>query len=335
MLSISPPRRAADAVLYFRDHLSSAADADAPSPGMWRGQGASSLQMVDPVDVATLSALLLGVTPDGPSLVRNAGAVRRRAAWDLTLSSPKSVSVLWGLAMPELADAILQAHRDAAEWTFDEVESRWAITRRGHAGRQRVPARLVIAAFTHHASRALDPQLHDHHLVLNLGEAPDGAWGAWEPQPVFAHQLEIGALYRARLETQLQAIGLATEPDEIGFRLRDVPRALESEFSRRRAQIERYLAGNPNPSPKAAEVALFATRCDKVDVPLEALREDWQRRAERVLGGFPRLPMLQPTHDHNPTVGEGPKDVATRVPGDLPNRQTSPEMDHLEPGPTP
>jgi hypothetical protein len=46
-------------------------------------------------------------------LVQNAGHPKRDAAWDLTFSAPKSVSVLWALVPEPIRQQIEQAHQAA------------------------------------------------------------------------------------------------------------------------------------------------------------------------------------------------------------------------------
>jgi len=68
-------------------------------PGTWYGLGARHLNIHnDIVDSKTYQNLMMGGAPDGAPLVQNAFDEKRRKAWDLTYSAPKSVSLLWARA---------------------------------------------------------------------------------------------------------------------------------------------------------------------------------------------------------------------------------------------
>lgn len=112
-----------------------------------------------------------------------------RAFYDLTYSAPKSVSVYWSALRAAgedaLADAVLAAHNEAAEYATDYLEANtWIRTgRHGRAGaastgRHERPAGLIRLAFQHSTSRATDPHLHTHTAVINRAPGADGKWRA-------------------------------------------------------------------------------------------------------------------------------------------------------------
>jgi conjugative relaxase-like TrwC/TraI family protein len=301
MLSISPSKRSKEAIDYFAAHLRPDGGPDL-APGRWLGNGAAALGLQGPVAAETLAGLLLGVAPDCRPLVRNAGDPKRRAGWDLVLSAPKSVSVLWALGEPEIAGAIHAAHQAAVDHALASMDAQWGTTRRGEGGRSKRPARLIVATFSHFTSRALDPQLHDHGLVLNLGLAEDGTWGTLEPKPIFQQQLALGAIYRADLERRLKGLGLETEPDGEGFRLVAVDRELERLFSQRREEINERLEAWGRSSPQAAQAACLATRTAKRSMPLQEARRLWRLRADAlVANGCPV--QAAPTDGYAPAPG--------------------------------
>ena len=65
-------------------------------PGRWLGSLAASNGLIGEVDAEDLRSVLAGVLPSSGE--RIAGCNRKNAAIDVTLSAPKSVSVLWALA---------------------------------------------------------------------------------------------------------------------------------------------------------------------------------------------------------------------------------------------
>lgn len=58
---------------------------------------------------------------------------------------------------------------------------------------------LVIASFQHGTSRAQDPQLHTHNVIMNATKGEDGAWRSLEPRAIYQLQKQIGAVYRQEL----------------------------------------------------------------------------------------------------------------------------------------
>ncbi len=243
----------------------------------WFGRGAQTLQLVGEVDAKGLSNLFGGFHPvTGAALVQNAGADDRQAGWDLTFSAPKSVSVLWSaLARPE-QERIESCVHDAAGRAISFLEDSAALTRRGHAGIAREKVGLVGVSVLHHTSRSLDPQLHVHSVLTNIGVRADGTTGTILSRPLYVSKMAAGALFRAELSHLLETrLGLAIERDGASFRVRGVPKPLCDEFSKRRRLIEAELSLRGHDSARAAAAAALDTRDVKTHVPLERLQAVW------------------------------------------------------------
>ena len=121
------------------------------------------------VGAGQLRVLLAGFSPTGGQRLTNrpVGAARV-TGFDLTFSAPKSVSVLWGLAPPEVSDLVRRGHDRAVVDALGYLERHATMAPRGAGGLHRIGAGgLVAAAFRHRTSRAGDPQLHTHVLVAN------------------------------------------------------------------------------------------------------------------------------------------------------------------------
>ena len=140
-----------------------------------------------------------------------------------------------------------------------------------------------MAGFTHKTSRALDPQLHEHLVILNVGIGSDGRWRWVDSRGLYAHKMMASAVFRAELRDRLFRLGYRWDKiDErglaelAGFR----PQVLE-EFSTRSRQIAAYLADQGLERTSAsAQHATLATRQTKVDVEFQELRTTWAERAE-------------------------------------------------------
>ncbi|NEQ47541.1 MAG: relaxase domain-containing protein [Leptolyngbya sp. SIOISBB] len=250
-------------------------------PGKWHGQGAAALALASKIEPEHFRAVIDGFTPDGHGkLVQNAGDAKRQPGWDLTFSAPKTVSVVWSQAGPETRAHIQEAQETATRTALDWLEEE-SVTRRGKGGHIKEPAKLIIATFEHGTSRAQDPQLHTHCLIMNAAVREDGTTGAIESQQFYRNKMTAGALYRAELARQLEErLGLQvmkTGDKQNLFELRDVDPALVEEFSKRRAEIEAALDATGNSSAKAAEIAALDTRHVKGHAPREELFRVWRQ----------------------------------------------------------
>ena len=192
---------------------------------------------------------------------------QRVAAIDLPFRAPKSVSVLFGLADPRVGEQVAAAHDAAVSAAVGYLEQVASFGLRGHHGdgaRARVVGTdgFIAAAFRHATSRAGDPLLHTHVVVLGLMRGVDGGWSAVPTGRLFQHAKTAGYLYQRALRAELsRRLGVAWTPVVNGTaELAGVPRELVEVFSTRRAQIVAWLAAVGLRGPRAAQVAALRTR---------------------------------------------------------------------------
>ncbi len=217
------------------------------APGHWTGSGAVGLGLAGQVDPADLAALFgQGRDPrTGEALGRpfdhRAGS-EVVAGYSLSLSPPKSVSVLWALGGAEVAEQVRAGHEAAVAATVSFLEDHASFSRTGKAGVFQVDTDgLVVAAFVHRVSRAVDPQLHTHLLVSNKVRCLDGRWRAVDGRELYAHQKPAGNLYQAALRAELAArLGVEWAPVDANGQadIVGVPTELCRHFSSRRREIE-------------------------------------------------------------------------------------------------
>jgi hypothetical protein len=82
---------------------------------------------------------------------------------------------------------LIEAHDRAVSKAVSELERH--AEARVHGGRDVVTTGNVIAAsFRHETSRALDPQLHSHCVVLNITRRAGGEWRAIDARGIFRAQ---------------------------------------------------------------------------------------------------------------------------------------------------
>lgn len=246
-------------------------------PGQWRGQGAEALSLFGEVSPELLSELFQGRL-DGEALVQNAGSPKRTPGWDLTFSAPKSVSVAWSQADRAAGNEIRAAHQEAVDRALGYLEERAAWTRRGRGGAELESCKLIFATYEHGTSRAQDPQLHTHALLMNAGVREDGSTGALDTRELYILKLTAGTLYRAELARQLeQRLGLLSVQDGTSFRLEGVPQELTEHFSTRRSQIVQKLKQQGSSGGVASERAAITTRTNKEHRPRAELMPEWQQ----------------------------------------------------------
>jgi conjugative relaxase-like TrwC/TraI family protein len=151
---------------YTRDH----------SPSEWHGDGAQALGLSGPVNRQAFAALVEGQMPGGATLHRGGSA--RRGGTDFEFSAPKSFSIQ---ALVNGDGRLLDVHRSAVAIARQRIEATIAtrVTERG-AMRLEFTRSAVIAQFEHATSRAGDPDLHSHVVVLNLTCRADGQWRSIE-----------------------------------------------------------------------------------------------------------------------------------------------------------
>ena len=134
-----------------------------------------------------------GDPKDGPPspqmLVQNAGKKNRQDGWDLTFSLPKSISVIWSQADRTLRQQVEQLCEEALEETLMWTEDKFGFSRTGSKGSGKLErAKLSFAVFQHGTSRAGDPQLHWHCLLMNVGYCEDGKSRSISSKPIYKEQ---------------------------------------------------------------------------------------------------------------------------------------------------
>ncbi|MGI8792369.1 MAG: MobF family relaxase [Acidimicrobiales bacterium] len=128
------------------------------------------------------------------------------AGYDLTFSPVKSVSTLWAIAPPEIAQAIAGAHDAAVQDALTFLERQVLYTREGKDGARQVETKgLIAAAFTHRDSRDGDPDLHTHVSVANKVQTVEGKWLSIYGRVLHQHVVAASETYNTALESHLGA----------------------------------------------------------------------------------------------------------------------------------
>src|SRR3954449_5986207 len=216
--------------------------------------------------------------------------------YDLTFSAPKSVSALWALGSDGVSTAVRRAHAAAVRTALDYLDEHAAVSRTGRDGATQVGSDgFAAAVFDHRTSRAGDPQLHTHALVLNKVRCADGGWRTIDGHEIYAHKKSAGALYQAALRNELtRTLGVSWTPvsKDGQAEIAGVPTELTRLWSKRTAQtlteaapvIAGYeqLLGRPLTSAERVavqKVAVIKTRPHKDDVDIIGLLDRWRAEA--------------------------------------------------------
>lgn len=260
------------------------------SPSEWQGEGAKALGLSGEVSRDTFRAMLDGKLPDGQQLgTMREGKLQHRPGWDVTLSAPKSVSIMAEVAGDR---RLVAAHANAVKAALAYIERHTAATRiraDGGVEQRQTTDNLVIASFRHDTSRAQDPQLHTHNVIMNMTQDAEGNWRSLEPRALYQLQKAIGAVYRQELAVGVRALGYGIEQGKDSlFEIKGVPAAVIRAFSERAAQVEARLAergqSRATASAEEKQIAALDTREAKQSLERGELVSTW--RAEADAAGF-------------------------------------------------
>jgi conjugative relaxase-like TrwC/TraI family protein len=220
-------------------------DADEPR-GIWHGRAAGMLGLSGAVDDVAFLALMAGLDPRDPGRLLGTGYSERSVrGFDVTASSPKSVSVLWAVGDDHVRAEVLAAHDAAVAAVAEWIETH-AHTRFRMGGKVVVvdAEGIVAAGFRQHTSRALDPQLHTHLVVANRVKSPDGRWLALDARTLKRDQRTLSALFHAAERAELtRRLGVEWGPVVNGIaEIAGIDRRVIEEFSTRTKAVTARLS---------------------------------------------------------------------------------------------
>jgi conjugative relaxase-like TrwC/TraI family protein len=129
----------------------------------------------------------------------------RVAAFDLCFTHPKSISLLLAGGGDRVRAEGNAAREAALDQAITLLEREGLGVRRGHNGTERHQATdgLLAAKFTHRTSREGEPHWHDHVLVQNAVQGPDGRYTAIDSRRMYAWFMTVDHAYQACLRAEL------------------------------------------------------------------------------------------------------------------------------------
>lgn len=249
MVTIKAQTSPRNAARYFDDHLSrdDYYSEKEQTVGRWFGRGCETfgLESESVVEQEPFVALCKGLRPDDHSKLTQRATANRRCLYDLTVSAPKSLSIMALVA----GDArLIATHEKAVAVTLAAAEELARVrVRKGAAvdtRQSRVTGNLIGAQFLHRESRALDPQLHTHCVIFNVTHDPvEQRLKALEPRQFYDQSKQLTQIYRDHLSQSLRELGYETYLDRQRCpQIRGVDKNLITTFSKRAAQRDTLVA---------------------------------------------------------------------------------------------
>jgi conjugative relaxase-like TrwC/TraI family protein len=302
-------------------------DGDEP-PGQWLGRGAEALGLAGEVDDDHFLALMDGRDPIDGVLLGTSHHERTVRGFDVTCSAPKSVSVLFAIGDQRVRNEVLDAHDAAVAAAFGWIEEHAHCRYRVDGEIWTVDADgLIAAAFRQHTSRAHDPQVHTHLVIVNRVMAPDGRWLALDARTLKHDQRTVSALYAAGLRAELTSrLGVRWNEVENGqAEMADAPEEVLDAFSQRTTQMARRIEEKTDrfvddlgrrPTPRERwrieREAATDSRPTKASADAVELHQDWHDQLD-ALGYSPERYLDRVTGRTRPIEGDAVTDRDTVI----------------------
>lgn len=272
----------------------------APKLGLEQGSEAKAEQM---------QCLAQAFSPDGKQtkLAENAGP-DHKPGHDMTFNTPKSVGVAIAAAMArgdlKSSKELVDCCKRAVVSTLKKLEEDGIIEcKRGDAGVDyHASEGLLCSVHTHLANRNLEPHLHFHALLYNVGFA-EGKWGGIETATLYDNRFSTDKIFLAEIAKNLKEAGygirkkygvdgLGKQTGVDGFDIAGIPQHLLDRFSTRHQEVEEYLKQNPG-----AKDAAIKTRKHKDEPTLAEMiaswREDFELFEKQRAGSVPDFTKLK------------------------------------------
>lgn len=201
-------------------------------------------------------------------------------AYDITFSAPKSLSIVWAAGD--------EPTRRLCEEAFEAGVARGVAYLEQHAlfvgrqGARRPASDMIAASYRHSTNRELEPQLHEHVVIANMGRDTGGFVRALDSRSIFANATTAGYLAEAEMQHHCNQLGIAWTETHRGIaNVVGVPDEAIRAMSTRREQILNLTSELGTDSAHARQKAALVTRASKeTSVDLTALRKQWIDRLE-------------------------------------------------------
>ena len=290
------------------------------APSEWIGKGAERAGLSGVIQADDFNNAREGKLPDGSK----AAGDKRTPGWDMTVSAPKSLSIM---ALVAGDKRLIDVHREAAKKAITFVETQAATrVRYGKQIKTERTGNLIVGRYTHDTSRAGDPQLHDHLYIMNrTWHAATKTWRAVESRSIYSAKEAAGRLYKAVLREGIEKLGYqTTSVDKNGnFEIKGVDKSLIETFSKRSETISEMAKDAHNPTDRETRERIALMTRERKDISKSASERTagWREESGRevaALGALRRsaqlaakttAPIMGAVKRVFPTLGSKVKDV--------------------------
>ncbi|KPA16077.1 exonuclease v subunit alpha [Candidatus Magnetomorum sp. HK-1] len=233
------------AINYYYDHDPFFNRVDQKN-SLWLGKLSSNFGLTGTISKEDFSKILEGQDLNGKSIIKKGHGINKkaqykkkhRAAVDIAFATPKSVSIL---AFHCGHEKLIDAHRGAVKATVQEIENEFIQARFTKDKKTNVvdSQKGIFALFDHSISRANDPQLHTHCLIMNMCETKNGHRAIYNDL-IFRHQRYINSFYQQSLAKNISDLGYSIETKKGGtFEIKGLSENTLKLFSKRTDEIEK------------------------------------------------------------------------------------------------
>jgi len=233
MLTLAGPLSAGQAQTYYKQDFTNAQEnyysESGEVKGRWCGRLAEEWNLKGEVTSEQYDRLVRGQHPlTGEQLIKSVNSREiideygnktitstHRAAWDATISAPKSVSLAAKVGNDEHLE---DAHHVGVNETVKRFEE--YVQARGGGNNPAITTGKMIAVQFDHTSARPDrdggyaaPHLHTHIVFFNMTQTEDGKVRSLQTKQLFDSQVYGTAIYRAVLADELQQRGYEIRVD--------------------------------------------------------------------------------------------------------------------------
>ena len=247
----------------------------------WYGGAREALKLTDgPVRTRDLDKLLSGRLPSDQQLGRVINdELNRDLGRDLTFTAPKTVSIL--SAGPDGAP-LIDAHDRANTKAMAFAEKYLAKTRIYNPATKKQDKtgdqKIVYGSFREDTSRANDPNLHTHNVVVNLTMGAKGKFRSLVNDGFYTHKILLGAIYRSYMARDLQNMGFKLrDAGKYGlFEIDGISKNVIDTFSKRRNAMKE-MAGSNKDNPEHMARLVLLSRPVKEAIEHPKLLKRWEK----------------------------------------------------------
>jgi conjugative relaxase-like TrwC/TraI family protein len=257
--------------------------------GQWQGRGAEMLSLNGDIHAGdtAFERLRNNRHPETGEKLTPRDGDGRVCFFDFQCSAQKSVSIM---AVTMGDSRLIGAHDQAARIAFAELEQ-FAATQANSAltRNNRMTGNVVAAVFRHTASRALDPQVHTHHVIANATwDEKSNSWRALTEFEMVRAIRYAGKVYQNEMAKACLQLGYSIDIAQddkghtTGFEISGISAELRERFSKRRAEVEQGIEDfrqKHGCMPTTAEVHQIT--CDSRNAKLTEITTPEVIRAQR------------------------------------------------------